>query len=187
MISNIDYLPTILNALGVPVPANVQGRSLAQLLDGTGYEPRDAVFAELTYHDYYDPIRIIRTRTHKLVVNFSSARGFMDSSQAWRPPSFSVVPHGRHPYVELYDLEADPWESNDLLGYGHPGRAAKDIAPEHAALGKALLGRLRQHMLDTRDPLLEGAVTSPQHRRAMEFLNDADEAVNLRQGRKGRP
>jgi N-sulfoglucosamine sulfohydrolase len=82
MISNIDCLPTILDLAGVPIPAAVQGRSVAPLMNGRAYTSRDRIFGEITYHDYYDPRRSIRTEGHKLIVNFSSAPAFMDPSQS---------------------------------------------------------------------------------------------------------
>ena len=166
MISNVDYLPTILDVLGVPAPAAVQGRSFAPLLDGKPYEPRREIFSELTYHDYYDPRRAIRTETHKLIVNFTTAPAFMDASQSWRPQSDVVTPENHatayHPDVELYDLTQDPWEQNDLAR-----------RPQHAAVRDELLRRLHRHLLETKDPILQGAVTSPQHRRAVGLLGGA--------------
>ena len=163
LISNVDYLPTLLELLGMPIPANVQGRSFARLLDGRPYEPRGAVFGELTYHGYYDPRRSVRTRTHKLIVNFSSALSFMDPSQSWRPLSDTVVPpnpaHAFHVPVELYDLSSDPWEQRNLAA-----------VEAQAAVREDLRARLRRHMDDTRDPLLDGAVADPMHRRSMEWL-----------------
>jgi arylsulfatase A-like enzyme len=163
MISNIDYLPTILDLVGVPIPANVEGRSLAALLDGKPYRPNREIFAELNYHDYYDPRRAIRTETHKLIVNFTTAPAFLDPSQCWRPPSDVVTPpnHAQayHPDMELYDLSKDPWEQHDL-------------APQaaYASIRADLLKRLHRHLVETHDPILQGAVTSPQHRRAVELL-----------------
>ena len=166
MISNIDYLPTILDLVGLPTPADVQGRSFAPLLDGKPYEARREVFSELTYHDYYDPRRAIRTQTHKLIVNFTTAPAFMDPSQCWRPPSETVVPANHavayHPHVELFDLTKDPWEQNDVAQ-----------RPEYASIRADLLKRLHRHLMDTKDPILQGAVTSPQHRRTVEILQDA--------------
>jgi len=166
LISNVDYLPTILELAGVPIPDNVQGRSFAALLDGKAYEPRREVFTELTYHDYYDPRRAIRTETHKLIVNFTTAPAFIDPSQCWRPPSDTMVPANRavayHPHVELFDLAKDPWEQRDVAE-----------RPEYAAIRADLLNRLRQHLVESQDPILQGAVTSPQHRRAMELLEAA--------------
>jgi len=163
MISNIDYLPTILELAGVPVPANVAGRSFAPLLDGKPYEPRREIFTEMTYHDYYDPRRAIRTESHKLIVNFTTAPAFMDPSQCWRPLSDTVVPANHavayHPHVELYDLANDPWEQKDV-----------SQRPEYAPIRAALLKRLHQHLIETKDPILMGAVASPHHRRAVELL-----------------
>ncbi len=166
MISNIDYLPTILDLVGLPIPANVQGRSFAPLLDGKPYQPRHEIFSELTYHDYYDPRRAIRTETHKLIVNFTTAPAFMDPSQCWRPLSDTTAPANHavayHPHVELFDLAKDPWELNDVAQ-----------RPEYAAVRTDLLKRLHRHLVATKDPILQGAVTSPQHRRSAEILEKA--------------
>ena len=163
MITNIDYLPTILDLAGVSIPKNVQGRSFAALLDGKPYRPRREIFSELTYHDYYDPRRAIRTETHKLIVNFSTAPAFMDPSQCWRPQSDVVTPQNHamsyHPDVELYDLAKDPWEQKDVAQQA-----------QYAVVRREMLQRLYQHLLETKDPILQGAVTSPQHRRAVELL-----------------
>jgi N-sulfoglucosamine sulfohydrolase len=166
LVSGVDVYPTVLDAAGVPAPDRVQGRSLAPFLDGGSYQPRDEVFGELTYHEYYDPRRAIRTRTHRLIANFSSAPAFMDCSQSWRPRSDTRVPAdpktAYHPPVELYDLVADPWEAVDLA-----------TSEAHAGLRRDLLKRLLSWMRETDDPLLDGAVPSPMHRRAMLELLEA--------------
>jgi len=163
MVSNIDVLPSILELVGIPVPANVQGRSFAPLLDGRACTPNAVIFGELTYHGYYDPQRSIRTETHKLIANFSTAPAFQDPSQQWRPKSDTVVPEDPavafHPHLELYDLTKDPWEQVDL---------AKK--PEFAAIRNELARRLHQHMVETDDPLLRGAVASPQHETTLKML-----------------
>jgi arylsulfatase A-like enzyme len=163
MISNIDYLPTILELLGLRTPGNVQGRSFASLLDGKPYQARQEIFAELTYHDYYDPRRAIRTEKHKLIVNFTTAPAFMDPSQCWRPQSDVATPKNHamayHPDVELYDLTKDPWEQKDVSQQA-----------EYSGVRRELLKRLYQHLVDTKDPILQGAVTSPQHHRALGLL-----------------
>jgi arylsulfatase A-like enzyme len=163
MISNVDYLPTILEVLGLALPANVHGRSFASLLDGRAYTPRQIIFGELTYHDYYDPRRSIRTETHKLIVNFSTAPAFMDPSQSWRPRSDTVVPPNHalayHVPLELYDLRDDPAETRNLA-----------TLPAYASVLGDLQARLAKHLKDTGDPILDGAVINPMHRRALEWL-----------------
>jgi arylsulfatase A-like enzyme len=163
LISNVDVFPTILEALGLPVPANVQGRSFRALMDDAPYEPREHIFGEMTYHDYYDPRRCIRTARHNLIVNFTAAPAFMNPSQSWRPRSDTIVParhpEAYHPVVELFDLTVDPNEQVDLAG-----------RPEHATVQAELLDQLRRWMSETGDALLEGAVTPPMHRWALEAL-----------------
>lgn len=163
LFSNIDLLPTLLDLSGIPVPETVQGRSFASLLDGNEYTSRDAIFAEISHHDYYDPRRCIRTATHKLIANFSSAPAYMDPSQSWRPRSDTTVPPNHatayHPCLELYDLSADPWEQQDVAE-----------ASEYSDLRATLLDRLRKHLIETEDPILNGAITPPQHRKTLEMM-----------------
>ncbi len=171
LVSNVDLFPTLLELIGLPPGDRGQGRSLLAALDGTA-DPhrRDHLFGEMTYHDYYDPRRCLRTARHKLIVNFSAAPAFMDPSQSWRPRTATVVPadpaRAYHPLLELYDLAADPLERRNL---------ADD--PAHADLRRELLARLHAWMRDTGDPLLDGAVTSPLHRRAVAALAGAGEAA----------
>lgn len=162
LVSNIDYLPTLLELVGQPTPVGVQGQSLAPLLDGGAYEPRQHLFCEMTYHDYYDPRRSVRDGRYKLIANFTSAPEFMDCSQSWRP--VSDVASGNHavsyhPPVELYDLVEDPAELVDR---------ASD--PALASVRADLLAHLGQHLRATNDPILSGAISNPLAARTLALL-----------------
>jgi arylsulfatase A-like enzyme len=163
LISNTDIMPTLLDLLCLPMNPELQGQSLLPLLEQGTFVPRQHIFAEMTYHDYYDPQRCIRTETHKLIVNFSAAPSFMNPSQSWQPRSRPVIPAippvAYHPLIELYDLQNDPFEQQNLLEEGIEQARPVD-----------LLAHLYAWMKTTDDPLLQGAVTSPTHRRAVAVL-----------------
>jgi N-sulfoglucosamine sulfohydrolase len=153
MVSNIDVLPTLLDAAGVPVPDDVQGTSL---LEGRG-----AIFAEKTFHSYYDPMRCVRTQRHKLIRNFEQSfavevPGDVQAGSIFRadPTRYS---RDRPSMVELYDLDADPLEMQNLAG-----RA--EVAP----IEEELRDLLSRWMRETRDPLLDGPIPSPSYRSAVE-------------------
>ena len=156
LVSNIDVLPTLLEAAGLEVPKGVQGRSLL------GRDAaRVAVFAEKTFHSYYDPMRCIRTRQHKLIRNFETAFAVEVPGDIQAGATFRADPtrysKDRPDAVELYDLEADPLEQRNLAG-----------SSVVAEVQKRLSADLWRWMRETDDPLLNGPVPSPRYRQAME-------------------
>jgi arylsulfatase A-like enzyme len=166
---NVDYLPTVLELAGLPVPGNVAGRSFAPLVTGEEYDPREAVFGELTYHSYFDPRRWVRADGHKLVLNFTSSPTVHGGDgDPGEPEGATRLPAEESPgfreAVELYDLNADPLETENLA-----------YDPDHRERCLALLDRLDDWMRSTDDPLLEmGAIASPMHEMAMAALRDGE-------------
>jgi arylsulfatase A-like enzyme len=103
---NADFAPTFLDAAGLPVPSDMQGRSLLPLLGGT--TPADWR-TSMYYRYYHDPgdhnTRAhygVRTQTHKLI-------------HFWK----------KHQW-ELFDLVADPFELHNL--YGQQGQEQLTMA-----------------------------------------------------------
>lgn len=160
LVSNVDILPTLLDAAGIPVPSNLAGRSLRPLLRGESSAHRDRVFAEKTYHDTYDPSRGVRTTTHKYIRHFE-VNIFQDLRLATETRRHYLRdPWRRTSDEELYDLRSDPHERVNLAG-----------DPSQAGLLKSLRSDLLQWMRQTDDPLLRGPVPSPHYaRRLEEFL-----------------
>lgn len=160
LVSNIDVLPTLLEAAGGALPAEIQGRSLLSLLRGETYQPRDLIFAEKTFHSYYDPMRCVRTRHHKYIRNFETGFAVEVPADIQQGAIFRADPSrystDRSNWVELYDLDADPLEQVNLAG-----------RPSIEAIEQHLSAELWAWMRETADPLLKGPISSPRYRLAM--------------------
>ena len=128
LIQNIDLLPTILDAAGVEVPDDVDGRSFYPLLAGEEYVPHEEIVTEWNfggpYEDYY-PIRSIRTETLHFIKHFAEKpryhylpeeipvrEHYKDHACTFGPLAWDEERIG--PSVELYDIENDPNELNNL-------------------------------------------------------------------------
>ncbi len=99
MILNLDFAPTFLEAAGLEVPSTVQGRSFLGLIEGDGAERspwRDAFLYEYFWERAFPQTpTVLGVRTDRY--KFMRFHGIWDR-------------------YELYDLEADPDERNNLLG-----------------------------------------------------------------------
>ncbi|MGH2531712.1 MAG: sulfatase family protein [Thermomicrobiales bacterium] len=160
LISNVDVLPTLLDAAGIAAPGNLHGRSFLPALRGQASTPRDAIYAEKTYHSYYDPMRAIRTNRYTFIRNFESAFLVEVPGDVQLGPIYRTEAHryvsATHPPVELYDLATDPLEQTNLAGHAEVAHIERDLS-----------ARLWRWMEETGDPLLDGPAPSPAYRRAM--------------------
>lgn len=97
LVASVDLAPTILEYANVTIPVSVQGQSLFKALEGSEEFVRDAVYIEYFAHEKPFPwtakadYRAIILGTYKLIT--------------WTKYNQEY---------ELYDLEADPKEVNDL-------------------------------------------------------------------------
>ncbi|HMX26971.1 MAG TPA: sulfatase [Blastocatellia bacterium] len=119
MILNVDFAPMMLDAAGVKVPADMQGRSFLPLL--AGRTPKD--WRTSMYYRYYHPAHHnvaahygVRTERYKLI--------YFNKLNQW----------------ELYDLEKDPVEMKNV--YSDP--AYQKIVEQL----KKELNRLRKELKD---------------------------------------
>ncbi|MCG9972205.1 sulfatase [Gramella sp. YB25] len=111
---NLDFAPTFLDFANAQIPEEMQGKSLKPLLTGKADEDE---FRDAIYYHYYDFPAFhmvkrqygVRTERYKLI-------HFYDDIDTW----------------ELYDLEEDPQEENNLYG-----------DPEYAEVQKKLHTKLK--------------------------------------------
>ncbi len=171
LVTLTDLAPTVLGAAGLPVPADMTGRDLRPLLDGSA-EARwpDVVFLERERHanvrrgDLSYPSRAIRTREYLYVRNFRPDR--------W-PAGDPTLYHSVGPFgdiddgptkqllmggdvaVSQYRAHAmDKRQAEELFVLAtDPGQLVNVVdQPAHAATKASLRARLEQWMRDTGDP-----------------------------------
>jgi len=167
LISHVDVTPSLLEALGESIPAGeFHGRSFWPLLQKRPYQPNDAIFAEKTFHTAYEPMRAVRTATHKLILNFESGSDFDVPDDVRNGAIYPLMidqATGHRPHAELYDLVQDPQERTNRAG-----------RPEVAAVEAELRGRLLSWMEATSDPLLAGPPRSPFYEATVAALTESE-------------
>ena len=121
-----DIFPTLCDLVGLPIPETVEGQSQVPLLIGTSGNHRDSVYAV-----YGDVQRMVRDERWKLIKYYQSSKKDTGSDR-----------------IQLFDLEEDPWEKNDL----------SDDPLQHERI-KQLLRKLTNWQERVGDPLMVPVTT----------------------------
>jgi N-sulfoglucosamine sulfohydrolase len=165
MVCHADLTPTILEFAGVreasakpQVGTQIQGKSFLSALRDEKAKGYDEVYASHTFHEItmYYPMKVVRTRTHKLIWNIAYPLPFPFASDLWDASTWQdVYQHGpettygkrtvkayiHRPQFELYDLVNDPDEVKNLAG-----------DPANAKLLEELKGKIKAFQKRTNDP-----------------------------------
>lgn len=122
LVEMLDIAPTLVEAAGIPVPKGMQGISLMPLLTGQSTTHRDSVYMEFlnANPNYPTPPLLTGVRTERWKLNYCA----------------------NAKYGELYDLQNDPGEFNNVW---HD--------PHHSDAREQMMQVLTSRMLSSTDPL----------------------------------
>jgi arylsulfatase A-like enzyme len=120
MVSNLDYPETFLDACGIPIPAEMQGRSMVPILEG--HTPSD--WRKSFYYHYYEHPAVHNVARHYGVVTDRYKLVY------FYEPEFN--------YWELFDLRDDPYEMKSVYGDPKYADVQKELHQELDRLRKEL-------------------------------------------------
>ncbi len=157
MIDLSDLLPTLIEAAGGSAPKDLDGRSIVPVLLGRKDEHRKRVFGTHTGNENggpgianHCPARTIRTPIYRYILNIDpettftthitgckSGAHYLPHWDSWVEKAKSdkkakaiVHAYQHRPAEELYDLEKDPHEMNNLAGNPEYIQIVKDLRTE---------------------------------------------------------
>ncbi len=159
LINGIDFMPTILEAVGLDIKTECDGKSYLPLLLGEQQEGMDVAFTQFNLTSAFNllPMRCVQTKQYGYILNTWSngAKQYKNESQSGL--TFNAMKEAgildpeiakRTDYFtyrcreEFYDFSRDPDALNNLI----------DI-PEYAELAEQFRNMLRDNMIRTNDPL----------------------------------
>ena len=166
MVSWVDITPTILDWAHAAAPRDQQlaGRTLLPILEQADPPGWDRVFASHSFHEIqqYYPMRALRTREYKYILNIAAPLEFPIAGDIVSSPTWQVVAARpsvglgartvqaflHRPAEELYDLRQDPSEVRNL---------AAD--PAHREVLERMRAEMTKFRAETHDPWLPGQAT----------------------------
>jgi len=191
-ISGIDFMPTILDAAGLPQIPGMDGSSFVPVLLGNEQEGRDVVFTEFhqTSARKRFPMRCVQDRQFGYIFNFWSDKKteFRNESQSGRTFKAMKEAAVQEPKIarrvdmfvyrvpeELYDLENDTDCLINLMDN-----------PQYSSVVERLRRLLLEKMRETGDPALEAFENRNCPEKIAEFMKDQEEKAGQTQARAKR-
>src|SRR5207248_2015738 len=123
--------------------APLPGRSLLPLLEREKADGWDMVFGSHQFHEVtmYYPMRMVRTRTHKYILNLAHPLEYPHASDLWGSDTWQgILKRGdklmgsrpvkdflQRPKEELYDLTTDPNELKNLAADPASAKTLDDL------------------------------------------------------------
>lgn len=158
MISWVDLTPTILDMAKVDYnEKDFHGRSFKNIITENNPKRWNEIYASHTFHEItmYYPMRVVRADNYKLIWNIAWRLEYPFASDLWASSTWQGIYRNDveyfgpkkvndflfRPEFELYDLEKDPEESNNL--------AANEDFNE---VLEAMKAKLRMFQTNTSDP-----------------------------------
>jgi N-sulfoglucosamine sulfohydrolase len=132
MVSHTDLTPTILDFAGaLPEDHSSHGRSWLAAMNEEEHADWNEAYASHTFHEItmYYPMRVVRSGRHKLIWNIAHGLPYPFASDLWAAPTWqdryqqgmdtlygkrTVGEYIHRAEFELYDIETDPHEANNL-------------------------------------------------------------------------
>ncbi|MGI9295466.1 MAG: sulfatase family protein [Pseudomonadales bacterium] len=134
LVSLVDVLPTLMEAAGADAPSSLDGRSFLAVLENKSNEHNHHIFATHTTLGIRNAgdafaVRAVRTASYKYIRNLNPAGTFQNNVTekgqggwfSWVEKAASdtfaaqqVKRYQHRPAEELYDVQADPYEMNNL-------------------------------------------------------------------------
>jgi N-sulfoglucosamine sulfohydrolase len=172
MVTTVDVLPTILDAAGATTDIERHGRSLRPVLADADAPWREYLVGEYHMHGPpWFPQRAIRDHRYKLIhslladsvarrtmidgdIGYSTSR---EERYAGTDIRKAFDTFAKPPEFELYDLENDPWEFNNLLAQ-HSSQSDDGAGKaEYAEIEQRMKTALKTWRHETDDPALDPA------------------------------
>lgn len=165
MVTHADITPTLLDFAGGAKPKiEFHGKSWKEAATQESPAGWDEVYHSHTFHEVtmYYPMRTVQNRKYKLIWNLASGEPYPFASDLYESATWqetllrdranstkgstlygnrTVKQYTVRPAWELYDLQADPGESQNLADQ-----------PQHAALLKEMQQKIREFQVRTGDP-----------------------------------
>lgn len=131
LVSAVDFAPTVLSLAGMKIPEHLQGQAFLGAQKAKA--PRKYIYAARDRMDTeYDRVRIVRDKKFKYVFNYMPEKpNYQDIAYRLKIPMMKDIIQLRDegklnavqmnwfktkPQEELYDIENDPYELNNLAG-----------------------------------------------------------------------